>query len=100
MCTLSKFKRKKTLMWVLSMVFSFTGYAVVSIFIKKKKFYHYADWMYDGNFKDKSFVIEVYNHYFTTEISSLYWWLPVCIVLDITLRKFIFPSVQKPQHTV
>ncbi len=97
---ISDYKFKKTVVWVLSMVFSFTSYVSALIYIKKSKFFYYATWMYKGDFKDSAWVLKVYNYYHQTEISHLYWWLLGCIILDIVLRRMILPSVRKPQHTV
>jgi len=100
MNVLSDFKLKKTVIWLMSMVFSFTSYVGILIYIKKMKFFHYASWMYKGDFNDSSFVLKLFKHYHSEEIYSLYLWLPVCLVLDIVLRKLVLPSVRKPQHTV
>jgi len=100
MNVLSDFRLKKIMIWLISMVFSFTTYVGVLIYIKKSKFFYYADWMFKGDLNDPAWALKVSNHYHQTEILHLYFWLFGCIVLDIFLRKLILPSVQKPQHTV
>jgi hypothetical protein len=100
MDVLDKFCISRMFLQFLSMVFGFSGFLISLIFIKKYKFYYYASRMYKGDFSDKAWAIKLYKYYISEEVISLFWWLPVCLVLDITLRNLMLPSIKKVQRTV